>query len=107
MIDLERNQLHMGADDIGGYVDDVRKILEQENSISQEDIDKICEIESERIAQYERIGRECRDEGYEITSAIYSIRIELIDKVFDSEINAIFDKYQAEELKIDDAGFEY
>lgn len=78
-------------------IEEMKKDMLQAGVYSNEDIEKICEIEREYQEECEGIAKQCVAEGYPSHGSNYELRCENLRKWYDEQIKQIDRKYNINE----------
>lgn len=72
----------------------LRVSLNEANWYSVADIDRICQLETEYLAECEKIAEQCEAEGYPANGSNYELRCENARKYYDEQLAIIDDGYE-------------
>lgn len=74
-------------------IEEMKRNLQEAGVLTAEDIEKVCQLETEYLQECESISEECAEEGYPTWGSNYELRCEQAREYYDQEIDNIFSKY--------------
>ena len=74
-------------------IEEMRQSMLDAGVYTKADIDEICRLESEYLAECKEISEQCEEEGYPANGGNYELRCENARKYYDEQIAYIDEKY--------------